>query len=561
MIYWENIISLGRWVEIKPDDLSPEGNDARTVVQQCADYCRYLESPPMREKGYECLGFYVTREDPSAVNLDGPIIEKCYINPSGMYMVQYPKCWGSTCNPKAPHYPSNYQTITFGVFRDYYQTNPQNLPTDEPDGTLGTYQDEGFCEKINTSFGKVNYRKTDGIAFTPDEYKNVIREDGEPGSNCAARCFEKAGCSAFYAAGSESCYFIIGFTNGGQENDNISESGMLNSICPDTALNNSWIRRSQFYRLVFSPDQLESVSDQLVADNSNSDTSLHKWTFKTRSNNPMVSVSQYISVTDVDLIGNSRRKRGLYFNIETHVRTGINQSARRRRREADDIIAIIEETEQQATSFILDGGMKMPAGVEVVATSPIEVVEFVQAAADGSVVADCSSGSCECSPGFVDNGNGCEEMAAPTQAPTTGGATPTVKEFSEEQESNQVPVVSNQVPAAENDCGECWEADENGNCVPEPGRVTTICGPNSIKMAIESCVFSGKYNHEDVFVGTEDADSSCKLSFDGSYGWPAYSLEHGLTDCGMSMVHDSENGSIIFQVSFKPLPVIYTVIH
>ena len=124
------------------------------------------------------------------------------------------------------------------------------------------------------------------------------------------------------------------------------------------------------------------------------------------------------------------------------------------------------------------------------------------------------------------------------------------EEQDEPKESNQVPVESNQ--ASNNDCGVCWEADENGNCVPEAGRVTTICGPDSIKMAIESCVFSGKYDYEDVFVGTENAESSCKLSFDESYDLPAYSLEHGLTDCGMSMVHDSENGSIIFQVSFKP---------
>ena len=129
------------------------------------------------------------------------------------------------------------------------------------------------------------------------------------------------------------------------------------------------------------------------------------------------------------------------------------------------------------------------------------------------------------------------------------------EEQDEPKESNQVE--SNQ--ASNNDCGVCWEADENGNCVSEAGRVTTICGPDSIKMAIESCVFSGKYDYEDVFVGTEDAESSCKLSFDESYDLPSYSLEHGLTDCGMSMEHDSENGSIIFQVSFKPLAVIYTV--
>ena len=42
---------------------------------------------------------------------------------------------------------------------------------------------------------------------------------------------------------------------------------------------------------------------------------------------------------------------------------------------------------------------------------------------DGIFGADCSSGTCECSAGYIDNGNGCEQMteeqAATTLAPTT----------------------------------------------------------------------------------------------------------------------------------------------
>merc|ERR1712136_341532 len=68
------------------------------------------------------------------------------------------------------------------------------------------------------------------------------------------------------------------------------------------------------------------------------------------------------------------------------------------------------------------------------ATGPVETVEFVQTASDGSVAADCSSGSCDCSAGFIDNGNGCEEMtteqAATTEAPTTTQApTDAVEDF------------------------------------------------------------------------------------------------------------------------------------
>ena len=85
----------------------------------------------------------------------------------------------------------------------------------------------------------------------------------------------------------------------------------------------------------------------------------------------------------------------------------------------DDILAI----EQQAISFILDGDLELPEDVEVAATGPVETVEFVQTAADGSITANCISGSCTCSAGFIDNGNGCEQMtveqAATTEAPTT----------------------------------------------------------------------------------------------------------------------------------------------
>ena len=52
----------------------------------------------------------------------------------------------------------------------------------------------------------------------------------------------------------------------------------------------------------------------------------------------------------------------------------------------------------------------------------VEIAGVVQVTADGSVAADCSSGTCECSTGFIDNGDGCvamtEEQAATTEAPT-----------------------------------------------------------------------------------------------------------------------------------------------
>ena len=92
----------------------------------------------------------------------------------------------------------------------------------------------------------------------------------------------------------------------------------------------------------------------------------------------------------------------------------------------EDILSEIEAIEQEATNFILNGGLELPDDVEVAATGPVELVEFVQTTADGSVAADCSSGTCECSDGYVDNGNGCEEIAA-EQPTTTQAPAPTTQ--------------------------------------------------------------------------------------------------------------------------------------
>ena len=214
----------------------------------------------------------------------------------------------------------------------------------------------------------------------------------------------------------------------------------------------------------------------MVASNTgNANTPLRVWSFETRSNNPMVTFSQYVSVDMLNMTGNYATYRPVWFTIETHLRIGEQEVDKRRRRSADrsdesvsvdeltmeidmkfhkqaakdakkaskqrqimprtdDILADIEAIEQQATSFILDGEMELPENVEVVATGPIETVSFVQTASDGSVTADCISGSCSCSAGFIDNGNGCEEMtpeqAATTEAPTTTQApTDDVEDF------------------------------------------------------------------------------------------------------------------------------------
>ena len=81
-------------------------------------------------------------------------------------------------------------------------------------------------------------------------------------------------------------------------------------------------------------------------------------------------------------------------------------------RTEDDVdpLAEMEDLESQASEAILNGSISMPADTNVAGTGPVETTEVIQTASDGSVASNCSTGSCECTDGFIDNGNGCEPM-------------------------------------------------------------------------------------------------------------------------------------------------------
>ena len=438
MIYWNGVNSRSRWSQVT--ELSGEG----TFLEQCADYCLNIAG---------CNGVLVKREE--FWWHDDGVHHYCFIN-RGEF-VNGPSCSGSHCyNPEDVSI-----TVQFGVFVDYYKSNPAYLPTNEPDGTIGVndVKVKGVCDETSTAFGTVNYRSMEETEFRTADDKNVVRESG---SNCAVRCFERAGCTAFFTT-DDGCSFIIGYAYGVKTNSEVSEAGKTHTICPNTAYKSTYTLISQFSCIFFAPSEAESIVDGIVEQNTgNSDTPLRTWKFTTKSNSPLITSAQYVSIEMLDTTGNDARYRPVGFTIETHVRVGSDASSRRRRRSDDmvlkspemfnvmtsekaakkaakeakkaakqrqimprteDILAEIAAIEQQATSFILDGNMELPANIKVAATGPIEVVSFIQTAADGTVAADCSSGTCECSAGYIDNGNGCEQMteeqAATTLAPAT----------------------------------------------------------------------------------------------------------------------------------------------
>ena len=339
----------------------------------------------------------------------------------------------------------------YAITKEYFESNPvyfttwhrgqygQWLETSADgtwltvDGVVGenSVELEGICDETNTDFGIVNYRQFGKIEFAALDDKNVIRESGQ--TNCATNCFEKAGCSAFFAD-VNGCAYIIGIVESTQNNNEIKESGMLSRLCPSNAFRSSYTARSSFHRYFYDPKADRHLVDTIVEHNTgSSNTPLHVWTFKTQtgSGSSMISSSQYVSLSMPKFEYGVPIITPVEFSIETHLRVWENPSDRKRR-SIGDILADVEAIVQQEISLIVDGGIKFPDDIKVAATSPVEILEFVQTAADGSLAADCSSGTCKCSAGFIDNGNGCEQMteeqaATTTQAPTTTQTLTTTK--------------------------------------------------------------------------------------------------------------------------------------
>ena len=103
--------------------------------------------------------------------------------------------------------------------------------------------------------------------------------------------------------------------------------------------------------------------------------------------------------------------------------------------------------------------------------------------------------------------------------------------------------------ATANECGSCWEAGDDGNCVPQAGKVTTTCGSNTINVEIDPCLLEGTHPYNMAYVGdqvsSEDAPTNCLLSnSDGTL-----KISHGLEDCGTTMEYDSATNQVHFTVS------------
>ena len=289
--------------------------DGETMLDRCLAYCHSLTS---------CVGVFIHT---TYYKKSIPRYERktCSINDNAI-----------TVPPKPYYYESGIydypQVIQYGllaVVKEVVKSNPSIFP--DPDGSIGggIDVDDGVCDEAESDFGAVQYRNTGAVQFTSWDDKNIIT-DPDP-ENCAAKCFATAGCSSFYVD-DNGCSFVIGVSSN-QPNDQVTESGQLQNICPTSAFTSSFTKRSQFYGKVWAPEDGEEIIDNIIATNVDKiGNPLHVWNFETEGQNPIITSSQYVTLTPPDLSYDGKVYRRITFTFDTYVRVGETQQDNRKRR-------------------------------------------------------------------------------------------------------------------------------------------------------------------------------------------------------------------------------------
>ena len=156
-------------------------------------------------------------------------------------------------------------TVIFAVPKQEYEKYPEMFPL-KPDGIIPGSGIQRECESTKTGFGLVNYVNSEKTNIIGDDSKNTIRGT-ESKDNCAARCFETAGCTSF-TVDDEACRYFIGNGRSGgvTYGDETSISGWIDgSICPVNAF-----RRSELHtKFVLYVKILEKSQNKISFPDSN----------------------------------------------------------------------------------------------------------------------------------------------------------------------------------------------------------------------------------------------------------------------------------------------------
>ena len=380
-----------------------------SIEEKCASYCLFNDCFAMQVTNFSIPGqeteshCFITLEDPFAGDMNQL------------------DCWGTTCIDAG----NLVQTNVFGIFRDK-TANPDYLQSENSDGIyqVAFHDFASPCEKnYESAFGEVDFRNTFRSQFETEKERNIIRETIVNYDECAASCFDRAGCSSFFQIGSD-CFMTMGPTKL-IESSAVSTSGRLTNFCPNSAFTNGYSSRSEFYCLFdyagSTPEA--SLGDGLV-DIANwypdydipvYDFPLNEWVLEEPSGSPLIAKSQFIELTyptseDSNGLPDPLNGYRYYkFTIETHTRQKYSASGKKRRSGSSTALEELKTNENSAISYIMTS-LPFPADFSLLYTSPVINIYTKQVSSDGSTVADCSSGSCNCSRGYIDNGDGCEVM-------------------------------------------------------------------------------------------------------------------------------------------------------
>ena len=469
---------------------------------------RFLSTLAVCKLYKDCIGInleIVTRRAIDWLSIPERVTkETCHVNTFDY--TKGPECYGNTCAGAKPD--KKFKTTNMMGVLKKRQSRSKFLPS-RYNGKVPVkkFQVNAFddqCRKIYPypfgqfhfrNFGKVSFHTTSRVwhhtgwkyanewgfgsnipegHWEEDEraYVSDVYSAHLPGIQCAHKCFSKAGCTAWWTTVEpESCKLVIGpteyrttielnctETQPDSTEGRVTESGRIDKLCPEPYIKNE-LYEERLYDWFYlglkeehgidDPDELRK---EIIANFTEETGEINQWVFKTHSENPPITQSQFIEMRieniwvydddydeNYDLISSvivGQEGFRVRATVKTHVRTGHPTAihGRKRRAEEDsrammpkteDMLAVINAITQEAFDYIEK--IKFSDHVKLIAKTPIETVQLVQKTADGSIAADCSSGSCQCSKGFIDNGNGCTEMtpqqAATTPAPTTQAPT------------------------------------------------------------------------------------------------------------------------------------------
>jgi hypothetical protein len=84
-----------------------------------------------------------------------------------------------------------------------------------------------------------------------------------------------------------------------------------------------------------------------------------------------------------------------------------------------------------------------------------------------------------------------------------------------------------------------------GVCVPQAGKVKTICSEDSISIEMNACLFTGTYNYDEAFVGDDELVNGCNPTV--SPDEETIKITYGLQACNTIMTYDDESGNVVFK--------------